>query len=402
MFASLRHRNYRLFFFGIVVSLVGTWMQMVAEGWLVFELTRDEFSLGLIRFLHALPVTLLTVPAGVLADHWPKRRILLVTQSVSMFLAAVLFVLVWQGWVQVWHVGILAFTLGCFHAFDIPARQSFIVEMVGRRDLMNAIALNSSAFNGARLIGPALAGLVIANLGLDYCFLLNALSFLAVLGAYLAMRLPREENPGAFSKGSSIKSATSEAVAFVWKRPALRALMAQVACTSLLGLSYVTLMPVVASQRFGLSGSGYGYLMAVNGAGALVGALTLARWGGSCSRRFWVLLGANGFGVGMTGFTWVDDPWVAGWLLFLAGWFMILFFSSCNTWVQLLSPDGLRGRIMGLYSFCFIGISPFGALFAGWFAGHYGASSMIRMGSFFCLLVLLIQTRVLLKPADEA
>ncbi len=357
-------------------------MQTVAEGWLVYELTSSPFALGLIRFLHTIPITLLSLVGGAVADRLDKRRILLVAQSVSMLLAFLFFLLVHWHLIAYWQVAVLGFCLGTANAFDIPARQSFVVDMVGKEDLTNAIALNSSMFNGARIVGPALAGLLIAWVGLAGCFLFNSLSFLAVIGGYLAMRLPVN---GARATQMSIRQATAEAVRFVVGHRTLKAILSLVAMVSLFGWPYSVLMPVFARDVLKVGASGYGYLMAANGVGAFFGAITLASLGEYPRKRHLVFGGVFGFSVMILIFALSRSVWLSAAALAGAGWFMIIFFATANTVVQTRVPDELRGRVMGIYSFCFIGVSPVGSLLAGSIARWTSASFSLALGAVVCL-----------------
>lgn len=390
-FLAFRHRNYRLFFGGQLVSLVGTWMQMVAEGWLIYELSNSSFTLGFIRFLNTIPFTALTLIGGVVADRFDKRRILLATQVVAMVLAFLLAGLVHAGVVKVWHVAVLAFCLGIANAFDVPARQSFVVEMVGKEDLMNAIALNSSMFNGARVFGPALAGVLISLVGIAGCFFLNGLSFMAVIAGYLAMRLPKHAMK---EESQSLREATREAFRFVASNRSLRAVLALVAIVSLFGWPYSVLMPVFARDILHVGATGYGLLMAANGTGALFGALSLAVIGDGVHRRKLIFTGVFGFSAMTFLFALSTNVWLSGAALACAGWFMIVFFATANTSVQLRSPDALRGRIMGIYALAFIGLSPVGSLMAGAVAHATSASLAISGGAVICAMAAFVTMRL--------
>jgi MFS family permease len=383
-FAAFRHRNYRLFFCGQLVSLVGTWMHMVAMGWLVYDITRSPLKLGFIGFVGALPMTLLSLPGGALADRVPKRRILLVTQLASMLVAFALAGIVWRGDVAVWQVAVLAVLLGIANAFDVPARQSFIVELVGKDDLMNAIALNSSMFNTARVVGPALAGLLIGYVGTAGCFLLNGISFLAVIVSYLLMRLPVTAKP---HDGQSLWRATGEAVRFAFGERVIRAVIALVAMMSLFGWWASVLLPVFARDILHLEARGFGLLMAANGTGALLGALGLASLGNYPHRRRLFYGGLAGFCVMTTLFAAARQPWLAGAALMGAGFCMIIFLATANTAVQLRTPDELRGRVMGLYALSFLGLLPIGQMLAGTIAESVGAPVAVWLGIAVCGLV---------------
>ena len=380
--SALGHRNYRIFFGAQILSLPGTWLQLVAEGWLVYQLTGSALALGAIRFLHTIPVTLLSVFAGGLADRYDKRRVLIVTQTVAMVMALLLFWLTLSGKAQFWHVGCLALILGVANAFDIPTRQSFIVDLVGKPDLMNAIALNSSVFNAARIVGPAIAGIVISNVGVAYCFLINAGSFLFVILGYSSLRLVKKSDAGTKDgKGRGIGSALRE----VRSNPILRRLLGMTALTSVFGMSYTTLMPIFAADIWNVGPKGLGALLSANGVGALLGSVTLAFFSHTGRGDLMVKIGSTGFAFTLVGFALSPSVYVAMASLVVSGWFMVLFFATTNTLVQGQVTDGFRGRIMGLYTLCFIGLVPFGAFLAGWIAKGMGAPSTVILGALICL-----------------
>lgn len=373
-------------------------MQMVAEGWLVYQLSSSTFVLGLVRFLNTIPVTLFSLVGGAIADRMDKRRILMATQTISMLLAFALAGLVASGMVKVWHVAALGLCLGLANAFDIPTRQSFVVEMVGKEDLMNAIALNSSMFNGSRVFGPAVAGLLIGAVGIATCFFINGLSFVAVIIGYFMMRLPAAARTN--GPHESIGSATMTAVRHVVHHRTLRAVLALVSVVSLFGLPYSVLMPVFARDVLHVGATGYGYLLAANGAGAFLGAMTLAMLGDYPQKRRLVFGGLFGFSAMIFAFTFSRSAWLSAVLLICAGWFQIVFFATANTLVQLRSPDELRGRIMGMYSLCFVGLSPFGSLLTGAAAKWMSASVAIAIGAVICVVAGLI-TMWLVPPQPQ-
>lgn len=381
--SALAHRNYRIFFGAQILSLPGTWLQLVAEGWLVYQLTGSALALGVIRFLHTIPVTLLSVFAGGLADRYDKRRLLIVTQSIAMLMAFALFVLVLSGRATVWQVGVLALILGVVNAFDIPTRQSFIIELVGKKDLMNAIALNSSVFNAARIVGPAIAGVVISTVGVAYCFLFNALSFLFVIVGYCCLRLkPVVKSESADASSVGIRSA----LRVVWASPVLRALLGMSALNSVFGMSYTTLMPIFAEDIWHVGPRGLGALLSANGVGALLGSVTLAFFSHGERRDRLVKLGASGFAASMIAFSFCPNVYMAMGVLLISGWFMVSFYATTNTLVQGEVEDHLRGRIMGLYTLSFIGLIPLGAFLAGWVAVLMGAPMTVLLGALICLV----------------
>ena len=399
-FAALRHRNYRLFFWGQLVSLIGTWMQSVAQNWLVYTLTNSALALGWVNFLGAIPITVLTLPAGVLADRHNKRNILIATQTASMLLAFLLAALDYFHVVQLWHVALLSLLLGIVNAFDIPTRQSFVVDMTSRDDLMNAIALNSSMFNGARVFGPALAGVLIAYIGTAGCFFLNGLSFLAVIAAYTTMRsLPAVH----VREDQSLWHATREALRYVAAHRTLRAVITLVSVTSLFGWSYSVLMPIFAGDILRIGARGYGSLLAANGVGAFLGAITLASLGRDSNRRRLIFVGLFGFCATITVFALSRNAWLSAAALAAVGWFMITFFATANTSVQLGTPDELRGRVMGIYALAFLGLNPFGSMLAGTIAHAFNPTIAITFGAAICAVTAIVVARLVPpQPTDEA
>ncbi len=393
-FSAFRHRNYRLFFGGQLVSVIGTWMQQVAMGWLVYQISNSALTLGVVRFLSAIPITLLALLAGAVADRVEKRAVVVATESTAMVLAFVLAALVYFQVVQVWQIMLLALLEGITDAFDIPTRQSFVVEMVGKEDLLNAIALNSSLFNGARVFGPALAGVLIGIVGVAGCFFLNGVSYLAIVGAYLAMRLPAMT---ARAERKPIWHETLDGFRHVAGNRTLRAVIGLVTVVSLFGWPYSVLLPVFARDVLHTGASGYGYLMAANGVGAFFGAITLASLGDSPHKRKIFYGGLFGFCGMLIVFALSKVYWLSAAALAGSGFCMIIFFATANTSVQTRVPDELRGRVMGIYSLAFIGLTPFGSLLAGALARAVSAAFAVSLGATVCIAAGLIVMR-LMKP----
>ena len=398
-FAAFRHRNYRLFFGGQLISVIGTWMQQVALGWLVYTLSNSAFTLGAVRFLSAIPVTLFTLVGGAMADRFEKRRIVILTESTAMVLAFALAALVHFGVIKIWQIALVGFLDGMTDAFDIPTRQSFVIEMVGKDDLMNAIALNSSLFNGARVFGPALAGVLIGVIGLTGCFFVNGLSYLAIVAAYFAMRLPAAA-PRAERK--PVWHETVEALRYVRGHRFLLGIISLVTIVSLFGWPYSVLLPVFARDVLHVQASGYGYLMAANGVGALFGALTLASLGDSVARRKLFYGGLFGFCIMLAVFALSHVYWLSALALAGSGFFMIIFFATANTAVQTRVPDDLRGRVMGIYALAFLGLTPFGSLLAGAIARATSASFAVSLGAVICLVAGLVTMRLARPPLPVA
>jgi len=378
---ALHHRNYRLFFAGQLISLVGTWMQTVAQSWLVYRLTGSAELLGLMGFAAQGPVFLLATLGGVVADRFDRHRIMLMTQTGAMVLAAILAVLTLTERVQVWELFTLAALLGLSNAFDVPARQAFIVEMVGHDDLPNAIALNSSLFNGARLFGPAVAGLLVAAGGEGWCFAFNAVSYLAVIAGLLAMRRqhkPTPPNPG------GVLAHVREGFSFVVGHGPIRALMLLLGISSLMGISYTVLMPIFADRILGGGPAGLGMLMSASGLGAFAAAILLAARGNSQGLESWVAHGSVAFGLMLVLFSLSPWFWLSAAILVGAGFAFMVQMAATNTLIQTMVPDRYRGRTMALYSIMFIGMAPFGALLAGMLAGRIGAPPTVAVGGLIC------------------
>ncbi len=384
---AFRHRNYQLFFGGQLISLIGTWMQSMAQSWLVYQLTGSAVLLGSIGFSGQIPVFLLAPIGGSVADRYSRRHIVIATQTSAMLLALVLAALTLTGRVQVWHVFVLAALLGVVNAFDIPARQAFVVEMVGREDLVNAIALNSSMFNGARMIGPAVAGLLVDMIGEGWCFFANGVSYLAVIAGLLLMTMTvrtRVPLPGT-ALGSII-----EGFRYVKRTGPIRALLLLLGLVSIVGMPYAVLMPIFADQILHGGPRGLGILMSAIGVGALVGALTLAAKKGIHGLGHWVALSAMGFGFSLILFSLSRSFWLSVALLLPVGSSIMVEMASSNTLIQSLVPDSLRGRVMAVYSMTFMGMAPFGALLAGVLAQYLGAPTTVAAGGVVCMVGALV------------
>jgi MFS family permease len=383
---ALAHRNFRLFFMGQAISLSGTWMQTVAQGWLVLQLTDSPFYVGLVSAVGSLGVLLFTLYGGVLADRVDKRRTVVLTQTLQMLEAFALAALVWTRTVTVHWVIALAALFGIVNAFDIPTRQSFLVEMVGKDDLLSAIALNSSLFNATRVFGPALAGVLIGAWGVGVCFFLNGLSYLAVIWGLLAMRLPPYV---ARTTHDSAWAGFQEAMAFIRGDRRITTLVVQTALLSIFGFPFLVMMPVFARDVLRAGASGYGVLMAAVGIGAVLGALTIAVYSRRIAKGRLLIAGGVAFGVLVSLFALSRVFALSIGLLALAGCAMIVNNALTNTTLQTLVPDRLRGRVMGFYSFVFVGMAPLGALLAGVTAEHAGAPAAVAAGGLVSALVVL-------------
>jgi MFS family permease len=385
IFAALRHRNFRLFIIGQFTSLCGTWMQVVAQGWLVLQLTNSAFAVGLVTALGSLPILLFTLYGGVVADRVNKRRFILVLQSLMLAEALTLAVLTATHLVTVhWVMGLAIFS-GLLSAFEVPTRQSFLAEIVERQDLMNAIALNSSAFNLARVIGPALAAGLIATVGLAACFFANAASYLAVITSLIRMDPGVAPEP----RTDSVATALREGFAFVFGNRWPRALVILIATFSVFGYPFLPLMPVFARDVLRIGASGYGALVASIGVGAALAAFFLAGFGHRVRRSRLVLTSSTLFGLVLLAASRAPEFWSALALFTVTGCLMALNGIAANTMLQSEAPDELRGRVMGFYSFIVLGLAPFGSFQAGLIAEHFGVRTAYAMGAAVCLLVAL-------------
>jgi MFS family permease len=387
VFRALQHRNYQLFFAGQLTSLTGTWMQAVAQSWLVYRLTGSAVLLGLVGFSSQIPVLLLAPVGGSFADRHNRQRMLIATQTASMLLAFILAALTLAERVQVWHVIVLAALLGVVNAFDIPGRQAFVVDMVGKEDLLNAIALNSSMVNGARIIGPALAGLLVSFIGEGWCFFVNGLSYVAVILGLFWMQ-PRPQLQG--SHPNSALSSIVEGFRFVWSATPIRALLLLLGLVSLMGMPYSVLMPIFADQILHGGPWSLGLLMGASGVGALAGALSLAARSGVFGLGRWVAFSSAGFGASLILFSMSRHFWLSFVFLIPVGFSVMVQMASSNTLIQAMSPDHLRGRVMAVYSMMFMGMAPFGALFAGVLGEHIGAPVTVGIGGVVCIVGALI------------
>ena len=375
-FRALRHRNFQLFFGGQLISLIGTWMQSVAQSWLVYRITHSSLLLGSVGFAGQFPVFLAAPLGGIVADRYNRQRVVIGTQVASMLLAFALALLTLTHRVTVREIFCLAALLGVVNAFDIPGRQSFLVEMVGKEDLINAIALNSSMFNGARIIGPAIAGLLVAKIGEGWCFLVNAVSYIAVILGLFMMRVTlRNQRP----QGSPIAH-VMEGFRFVQKTAPIRAILLLLGLVSLVAMPYTVLMPIFADKILHGGARGLGILMGATGVGALLGALTLATRTGVYGLGRWITFSCGGFGISLIAFAVSRNFWLSTILLVPVGFCMMLQMSSSNTLIQSMVPDHLRGRVMSVYSMMFMGMAPFGALFGGAVADRLSAPIAVSIG----------------------
>src|SRR6266571_1690315 len=380
-FRALRHRNYRLFFWGQLVSLIGTWMQQTAMSWFVYQITNSKLLLGVVAAMGSAPMMLSSIWGGSLADRYPKRSILVVTQTAQMICAFLLAAGAWAGFATPSFIIVIAALNGIAMGFDMPARQAFTVEMTSREDLLNAISLNSSVVNGARVIGPSLAGLMIGAVGVAACFLFNGLSFIAVIAGLLMMRLPKfERNIDILSPGEHAWNG----IVYSIKHQRVRTILLLFLAVSIFGWSYMVIMPAFARDVLGRGADGYGVLMSASGVGALVGALVVATFGHRFTPRKLALGGVWLFSAALLAFSSTRNFYVALAFLFVGGFGMLLFFSTTNTVLQTIVPDDMRGRVMGVWSLIFGAMIPVGSLEAGAVAHWLGTPSALALGGIVC------------------
>ncbi|MFN8492963.1 MAG: MFS transporter [Caldilineaceae bacterium] len=392
-FSAIRHRNFRLYMGGQLVSLVGTWMQIIAQGWLVYQLSHSELALGIVGFASAIPALLVSPWAGVIVDQVSKRNLIVATQTGAMILAFILAVLDFAHIVQVWHVVVLAVGLGFVNAFDGPARQAFVVEMVGREDLPNAIAMNSMTFNSARIVGPGLGGLLLAAVGSSWCFLLNGISFLAVIVSLFAMKLqPNERKPLALSPWKQLTSG----VIYAKNTPELRGLLLMALFFSLFGISYSTVLPAFVDKVLRQGADAFGVINAMSGIGAVTGAFLIAQYGDRGQRGRWLAWAALLFPVVLSSFALNHNYPLAMVLALLMGVGFMITFTLINTLLQTRLQDEMRGRVLSLYTLTFFGFTPFGNLAIGSLSERWGLSEAIiasAVASFALSALVLFTTK---------
>jgi MFS family permease len=384
MFPAFRHKNYRLFWTGQGVSLSGTWMQTTAQAWLVYELTGSPFLLGLIGALEFTPVMLFSLFAGVYLDRYPKKQLILITQFVSMFLAGILTVLVLSDTVQFWHIAAVSVLMGFVRTLDMPTRQSFMMELVGRHHLTSAIALNSVTFNLARIIGPAIGGMLISQFGIGLCFLFNTISYLAVLISVHFIK------PKLIEAGNSVKKAVlteiKEGLNYIKGKIILSRPLIVLGIVSLFAINFNILVPVLAKSVLGTDAQGFGYLLSALGVGSIIGALTVAGASHKLDRAKLIRFGPYAISLAMILVGLSFHFGMAVFFLILLGIANLMFFTSVNSTLQLNSDPKYRGRVMSVYTMVFGGVTPFGNLFAGWVSDRWGG----RAGFIICAAVVIV------------
>ncbi len=393
LWRSLRHRNYRLYLTGQLVSVCGTWMQQVALSWLVYRLTGSATLLGVVGFAGQIPVLALGAAGGVVSDRYSPHRVALVTQCALFVQAIILSALALSGSIQPFQIIVLSVISGIVNAFDMPARQSLVYQLVAAEDLPNAVALNSSMINAARIVGPGLAGVVIAQLGEGPCFLINGLSYLAVILALYAMDRPAR--PSVSAKPISFADSLTQGLRYVAATAPIRDLLLLLGVVGVMGMPYITLMPVFAADIHNSGADALGMMMGAVGCGALAGALSLARRKSIIGLGRVIALTTLGFGVALVAFTLSEVFWLSLFFLVFVGMTWMVVIAASNTVLQTLADDAMRGRVMSLFTMMLVGMAPFGSLLAGWLADHFGAPIVVAGGGTVCAIAALVFARQL-------
>lgn len=387
-FSAMRHRNFRLFFWGQLISVIGIWMQATAQQWLVYRITGSQTSLGLVTFINFLPVLVLSLFMGVLADQFPRRKLLLISQSWFLVLSGILALLTWMDVIQYWHILLLAFFLGFGNALDMPTRQAFVVEMVDgdKADVMNAVSINSALFNIARIIGPAIAGLVVASLGEAPAFAINSLSYLAVIIALVQMNIA---SGGAPSRANSIDKMKA-GFGYMLGQKAILGLVIMIAVYSFLGFGALTLVPVFAKDILNIGATGFGQLLSWQGVGALIGAIVLMFVGDKIHKGRTLLISRIIYGPVVIGISFSRLPWLSMALMAVLGYSLITQLILTNTLLQSIVPDDLRGRVLSAYTWALGGFYPLGSLFMGFLGDQIGAPSTAMISGICCLILVVV------------
>ncbi|OGI04507.1 MAG: hypothetical protein A2Y25_06120 [Candidatus Melainabacteria bacterium GWF2_37_15] len=390
-FVSLKHKNYRLFFTGQSISIIGTWIHQTALSWLIYESTGSKFLLGLIAALSSLPMLLFSVFGGVIADRFPKKQVVISTQLISMILAVVLAVIVSLNIYKIWHIVVITMLLGTTFAIDLPVRQAFIIEIAGKQDLMNAIALNSSMVNFARVVGPAIAGIVMFKFGISWCFILNAISFLAVLTALFNIKLlPAPIN----KRTESITQYTLSGFTYIRQNKLILNLLILMALMGIFGWSYAILVPALAKDIFLKGEQGYAMLVSANGVGALLGALFVAYMGESPHKKTIMNCGIYFFSIMLFLLSLSKIYWLTLILILGAGMGLIVYFSCSTALIQSHIEDSVRGRVMGIWTLIFGGTAPLGCLFVGIISENFGVPAALFLSAIICPVFTFVISRL--------
>lgn len=381
-FSALYVRDFRLFWFGQIISLSGTWMHSVAQGWLVYALSKSPLHLGIIASLSSLPILIFTLWGGIVADRYPRRNILILTQILSMFPAIIIALLTDMEIINIWHIAMTAIALGTINAFDIPARQAFLAEVVSKADITNAIALNSAAFNGARIIGPLMAGFIISTIGISACFYLNALSFIPVILALIKIKAKGVLKT--YQKG--IFNSVKDSWKFILKERIILYIMLLISLFSLFGIPYVTLLPVIAGEVLNKGAKEFSLLVASSGAGSFTGALIIAFKGEIKRKDIYIPLSAFAFSFAILGLSFSRNFYLSMFFIFSAGWGIVSFLATSNSLIQQIVTNELRGRIMSLYTLVFLGFAPIGNSTVGVTAHSFGTTTSLKIMATICII----------------
>lgn len=399
---ALKYRNFRLFFSGQAISLIGTWIQNIAQPWLVLTLTNSPFLLSLVVTFQTLPQMIFSLFIGPLIDKVSKKKILIFTQSSFAMLAAILGVLTLTKRVEYWHVLVIATIFGFLNTIDMPARQSYMVELVEKDDLMNAVALNSSIFNLARIIGPAIGGILIGLVGIGVCFLLNAISYIAVIAQLFkisTVNLNHDMQINNLLKG--LFKDVVEGLKYIFAKERIKVTVALLSILSIFCMNFSVLIPVFSQDFLKLNSQGFGMLMAAMGAGALIGALFVALSGNKKPKLITIIISAFGFSIGEIFMLFARNFYFAFLLLVFIGFFMILFTTSVNTTLQLESEDNIRGRVMSFYSFVYIGVAPIGSLYAGGLASKLGSNMAFTISGIIGLIGTIVVGSIIFRKSKK-
>ncbi|NTV16570.1 MAG: MFS transporter [Chlorobiaceae bacterium] len=387
-FPAFKSPNFRRYFPGQVISMIGTWIQMVAQGWLVLEITGSAFDVGLAAAASTLPTLFLSLFGGVVVDRYPRRTILLWTQSAAMLLAFVLGIFAMTGTVTIWIILILSFLLGCVNALNVPALQAFLSEIVEHEHLASAVAMNSAIYNGSRVIGPAIAGFLISATGTGTAFLVNGVSFFAVILSLLSMKKAQQEHVEKIALHPL--RAIREGLAYSWKHPLIRTCIFFIAVIAIFAWSYVTMLPVIAKRTFGMDASGMGYLYGVSGLGSVVGTVLVSIYSRKIDRLVFIAGGTILFALALIGFTFTTFLPAALFFLFFSGFGLVSAVSTLSATIQSTVDDRFRGRVMSLYMMIFMGFMPIGNLEIGYLSEHFGTGIAIRIGCFVTILAAIV------------
>jgi len=390
---AMQHRNFRLFFWGQLISVIGVWMQSTAQQWLVYRITGSQTSLGIVTFVNFLPVLLLSLFMGVVVDQFPRRKLLLITQSWFMLLAILLAVLTWLGVIQYWHILVLSFLMGIGNALNMPARQAFVVEMVDddKNDVMNAIGINSSLFNIARIVGPAIGGVIVATLGEAPTFAINGISYLAVIFALLLMKIPApQKTPSPAPPLEKIRGGFT----YIYGEKNILALVLLVAAFSMVGFGALTLIPVFAKDVLQIGVTGFSQLLSWQGVGALAGGILLVLFGDSFHKGKLLLFSRLLLGPSIIGLALSRTPWLSMGIMAVLGYSFITQLVITNTLIQTIVPDDLRGRVLSTYTWALGGFYPLGSLLMGFLGDQIGAPAAALISGIGCILVLLINVAI--------